>query len=128
MLRRLLLGHQRSCPARIRLSGGVVMLALVTLSSARAQQPAEQEQQAPAQQQTPSAPPVQQKQPAPQVSTSKGHLPAIVVTAAKPKAAKPSRTGAAQPHGPQPQNATAAAQAALDAKMSNFDQARDDSS
>jgi outer membrane receptor protein involved in Fe transport len=101
------------------------MLALATLSSARAQQPAEQDQQAPAQQQTVPSP---QKQPAPQASSSKGHLPAIVVTATKPRETKPaprSNPIAAQPRVTQPVNATAAAQAALDTKMGNFDQARD---
>jgi outer membrane receptor protein involved in Fe transport len=125
MLRRLLSGDPRSCPARIRLSGCFTMLALATLSSARAQQPAEQDQQAPAQQQTVPSP---QKQPAPQASSSKGHLPAIVVTATKPRETKPaprSNPIAAQPRVTQPVNATAAAQAALDTKMGNFDQARD---
>jgi hypothetical protein len=137
MLRRLRLGHLRSCSARIRFSGGVALLALATLSSARAQQPAEQDQQAPAQQQNAPAPPAPENKPAPQVSTSKGHLPAIVVTAAKPKNIKPAAPNnpisaqprnnpiAAQPRVTQPVNATAAAQAALDTKMSNFDQARD---
>ena len=126
MPRRLPLGDPRSCPARIRFCSGVALSVLATLSSTRAQQPAEQEQQAPAQQQNPPAPREQQDKIAPQVSTSsKTNLPAIVVTATKPKAVKPSTAGNAHPQVTPPVNATAAAQAALDTKMSNFDQARD---
>ena len=126
MSRRLPLGDPRSYSARIRFCGGVALSVLVTLSSARAQQPTEQQPPVPAQQQTPPAPPEQQEKIAPQVSTSsKANLPAIVVTATKPKAVKPSNRRGAQPQPTQPVNATAAAQAALDTKMSNFDQARD---
>jgi len=127
MLRRLLLGHPRARPGRIRFLG-VALSVLAILSRALAQQPAGQDRQAPAQQQTPSAPSVPKNQPAPQASTSKRHLPAIVVTAAKPKETKPAPRNiarAAQPRVTQPVNATATAQAALDTKMGNFDQARD---
>jgi len=50
------------------------------------------------------------------------------VTATKPKEAKPAprnNAAGAQPRVTQPVNATAAAQAALDTKMGNLDQARD---
>src|SRR5271170_3136392 len=99
--------------------GGVVK------SSAQAQQaPTPQQQQdqqaAPAQQQTPAAPS------APQVPAVPGagqpHLPQIVVTAPKKKSGPKAAT--VRPSAPQT-NPTAAAQAALDAKMTGFDQARD---
>ena len=129
MLRRLLLGNPRSRPGRIRFLGGFALSVLASLLSARAQQPAQQDQQPPAQQQTPPVPPPQQEQPAPQVSTSsQTQLPAIVVRAAKPKEPRPTprnNAAGAQPRTTQPVNATTAAQAALDTKMGNLDQARD---
>ena len=129
MLRRLLLGNPRSRPGRIRFLGGFALSVLASLLSARAQQPAQQDQQPPAQQQTPPVPPPQQEQPAPQVSTSsQTQLPAIVVRAAKAKELRPTprnNAAGAQPRTTQPVNATTAAQAALDTKMGNLDQARD---
>jgi outer membrane receptor protein involved in Fe transport len=108
--------------------GGVALSVLASLS-ALAQQPAQQDQQPPAQQQTPSVPPPQQDQPAPQVSTSsQTQLPAIVVRAAQPKGPRPTshkNAAGGQPRTAQPVNATTAAQAALDTKMGNLDQARD---
>ena len=86
MLRRLLLGNPRSRPGRIQFLSGAALSVLATLSRARGQQSAQQDQQAPAQQQTAPVPPLQQEQPAPRVFTSSPtQLPAIVVRAAKPK-------------------------------------------
>jgi outer membrane receptor protein involved in Fe transport len=128
MLHRLLLGNPHSRPGRIRFLGGVALSVLASLS-ALAQQPAQQDQQPPAQQQTPPVPRPQQEQSAPQVSTSsQTQLPAIVVRAAQPKEPRPTSHKNAvggQPRTAQPVNATTAAQAALDTKMGNLDQARD---
>jgi outer membrane receptor protein involved in Fe transport len=128
MLHRLLLENPHSRPGRIRFLGGVALSVLASLS-ALAQQPAQQDQQPPAQQQTPPVPRPQQEQSAPQVSTSsQTQLPAIVVRAAQPKEPRPTSHKNAvggQPRTAQPVNATTAAQAALDTKMGNLDQARD---
>jgi hypothetical protein len=128
MLRRLLLGNPGPRPGRIRFLGGVALSVLASLS-ALAQPPEQQDQQPPAQERTPPVPPPQQEQPAPQVSTStQTQLPTIVVRSAKPKVPRttPHKNAAgAQPRAAQSVNATTAAQAALDTKMGNLDQARD---
>jgi outer membrane receptor protein involved in Fe transport len=100
------------------------MSALAAVSNARAE-----DQQAPSLQQSPPATSEQPQQIAPPAGTL---LPMITVTERKPKTTKPppksnasasTRTG---PTTPQP-NATAVAQAALNAKMTGLDQARDNS-
>jgi outer membrane receptor protein involved in Fe transport len=90
------------------------MSVVATLSSARAQQPPTAQQEVPLeQQQTPPA-------------ANQTHLPAIVVSAPKLKPKPRPKVNAAAPQGaPQEANATTAAQAALDTKMSGLDQARD---
>ena len=102
---------------------------------ANAQQPpASQQQQAPAaQQQTPPVPaaaqPQQPTEQAPAVEPAgETQLPQIVVNAPKPKTKPKPKPGAGAPQRvAQQTDAPTAAQAALDAKMSSFDQARDNS-
>ena len=129
MSHRLLLGNPGPRPGRILFLGGVALSVLTSLLSARAQQPAQQDQQAPVQEQTAPVSPPQQEQPAPQGSTSsRTQLPAIVVRAAQPKEPRPTshkNAAGAQPRTTQPVNATTAAQAALDTKMGTLDRARD---
>jgi outer membrane receptor protein involved in Fe transport len=90
------------------------MSVVAALPSARAQQPPTAQQEAPAaQQQTPPA-------------ANQTHLPAIVVAAPKLKPKPRPRVNATAPQGaPQQADATTAAQAALDTKMTSLDQARD---
>ncbi|HUD88751.1 MAG TPA: TonB-dependent receptor [Xanthobacteraceae bacterium] len=90
------------------------MSVVAALPSARAQQPPTAQQEAPAaQQQTPPA-------------ANQTHLPAIVVAAPKLKPKPRPKVNATAPQGaPQQADATTAAQAALDTKMTSLDQARD---
>jgi outer membrane receptor protein involved in Fe transport len=92
------------------------MSVVATLSSAHAQQPPTAQQEVPAaQQETPPA-------------ANQTHLPAIVVAAPKLKPKPRPKVNATAPQSaPQEANATTAARAALDAKMSGLDQARDNS-
>jgi outer membrane receptor protein involved in Fe transport len=129
MLRRRA-GVLRSSPLRVRIFGGVALSILAT--AAAAQSTAEEgQQETTTHQQTPPVPSPAESQTAPKPAPAAAPrnetaLPPIVVTAAhrkqkpKPKPnAEPAQASAAQP------NAPTAAQAALDAKMQAFDQARD---
>jgi outer membrane receptor protein involved in Fe transport len=124
---------ERSCVDRVRLPSGIVLSVLGAVLGANAQQPpASQQQQAPAaQQQTPAAPAAApSQQPAEQAVEPAGQaqLPQIVVNAPKPKSKPKPKPGAGAPQRiAQQTDAPTAAQAALDAKMSSFDQARDNS-
>jgi len=115
---------------RARLLSGVALSILGTALAAGAQQPpAPQDQQAPAvQQQTQPAPtPTSaepQQSPAATPAGGQAHLPQIVVTAPKSKPKSKPKPSAAPPQ-LTAQNAPTPAQAALDAKMKEMDQARD---
>jgi outer membrane receptor protein involved in Fe transport len=106
---------------------------LGTVLAASAQSPTAQDQQGPAkQQQTPPAPTPVESQlplapaPAEAPTSSEAKLPPIVVTASRPKQKpKPKPNAGAAQRAAQQTNAPTAAQAALDAKMSALDQARD---
>jgi outer membrane receptor protein involved in Fe transport len=114
---------------------GITLCLLGATSGADAQQPPAAQSQAPtAPQQTQTAPtsapaPAQQpSEPAPAVGTpgSEAQLPLIVVSApkSKPKPKPKPSTGTPQ-RATQPTDVPTAAQAALDAKMTGMDQARD---
>jgi outer membrane receptor protein involved in Fe transport len=106
---------------------------LATASAANAQSALKpDEQRPPEQQQTPAAQtPAESQQPAGQSPAqaptgSEAELPPIVVTASRPKQkAKPKPNVEAAQRAAQQTNASTAAQAALDAKMSAMDQARE---
>ena len=133
MSRSSLLRVLYSALARVQLPSAVAFSALSIVLGANAQQPPpSREQQAPTAEQTPpgATPPVSvqptAQTPATAPSSNETELPPVVVTASRPKPkpkAKPN-TGAAQ-RTAQQANAPTAAQAALDAKMNAFDQARD---
>jgi outer membrane receptor protein involved in Fe transport len=119
---------------RVRLPSGIALSVLGAALGASAQQPsAPQQQQAPAeQQQTPPAPasaePQRPAEQAPAAAPAPGQtqLPQIVVNAPKPKSKPKPKPGAGTPQRIARQtDAPTAAQAALDAKMNGFDQARD---
>jgi outer membrane receptor protein involved in Fe transport len=122
MLRELALSCRSTFSTCIGLLGGVAISALALVPNVRAQ-----DQQAPSAQQSPPATseqPQQTAQPAP----SGTRLPMITVTAPKPKTTNPPPKSSASTRtsspAPQP-NAAATAQAALNAKMTSLDQARD---
>ena len=111
----------RSHPVRLRLLSGVLSV-LGTTFAANAQSPTVQDQQGPAEQQ--QTLPVQTPAEAP--TSSEAALPPIVVTASRPKRkAKPKPSAEAAQRTAQQANAPTPAQAALDAKMSGMDQARE---
>jgi outer membrane receptor protein involved in Fe transport len=123
----------RSPPIYIRLLIGVLSSILATASAANAQSALKpDEQRPPEQQQTPAAQtPAESQQPAGQSPAqaptgSEAELPPIVVTASRPKQkAKPKPNVEAAQRAAQQTNAPTPAQAALDAKMSAMDQARE---
>ena len=120
MLRRPVSGFARCFVDRVRLPSGIALCILAAVLGANAQQPAPaQQQQAPAeQQQTP--PPAAAVAPA-----GEAQLPQIVVNAPKPKTKPKPKPGAGAPQRvAQQADAPTAAQAALDAKMSALDEAR----
>jgi outer membrane receptor protein involved in Fe transport len=122
MLRRPVSGFVRCFVDRVRLPSGIALCILAPALGANAQQPAPaQQQQAPAEQQAPPQ--------APAVEPAGGtQLPQIVVNAPKPKTKPKPKPGAGAPQRvAQQADAPTPAQAALDAKMSSFDQARDNS-
>jgi hypothetical protein len=132
MLRRTVSRFARAFVDRLRLPSGTALSVLATVLGANAQQPpASQQQQAPAaQQQIPAAPAAVPPQPAEQTRavepSGQAQLPQIVVNAPKPKTKpKPKPNAGAPQRIAQQTDAPTAAQAALDAKMSSFDQARD---
>jgi outer membrane receptor protein involved in Fe transport len=116
----------------VRLLSGVLSV-LGTALAASAQSPAALDQQGPAkQQQTPAAPtPTESQQPTGQAraeaaTSGETPLPPIVVTASRHKQKpKPKPNAGAAQRTAQQTNAPTPAQAALDAKMSGLDQARD---
>ena len=120
MLRRPVPGFARCFVDRVRLPSGIALCILAAVLGANAQQPAPaQQQQAPAEQQqaVPQAPAVE-----PAGGTQ---LPQIVVNAPKPKTKPKPKPGAGAPQRiAQQTDAPTAAQAALDAKMSALDEAR----
>jgi len=120
MLRRPVSGFARCFVDRVRLPSGIALCILAAVLGANAQQPAPaQQQQAPAEQQQtpPQAPAV-----APAGETQ---LPQIVVNAPKPRTKPKPKPGAGAPQRvAQQTDAPTAAQAALDAKMSALDEAR----
>ena len=120
MLRRPVSGFARCFVDRVRLPSGIALCILAAVLGANAQQPAPaQQQQAPAEQQqaVPQAPAVE-----PAGGTQ---LPQIVVNAPKPKTKPKPKPGAGAPQRiAQQTDAPTAAQAALDAKMSALDEAR----
>jgi outer membrane receptor protein involved in Fe transport len=120
MLRRPVSGFARCFVDRARLPSGIALCILAAVLGANAQQPAPaQQQQAPAerQQAAPQAPAVE-----PAGGTQ---LPQIVVNAPKPKTKPKPKPGAGAPQRiAQQTDAPTAAQAALDAKMSALDEAR----
>ena len=132
MLRRPVSGFARCFVDRVRLPSGIALCILAAVLGANAQQPPPaQQQQAPAaQQQAPPAPaPVQPQQPtaqAPAVEPAgETQLPQIVVNAPKPRTKPKPKPGAGAPQRvAQQTDAPTAAQAALDAKMSALDEAR----
>jgi outer membrane receptor protein involved in Fe transport len=132
MLRRRA-GMSQSSLMRVRMFGGVALFIVgaTTAVSAQSTNPPSQEV-SPAQRQKPPAPPAIESQPsagsmpAAAPAGNETTLPAITVTAARHKQerrpkpnAEATQQAAAQP------NAPTAAQAAMDAKMHAFDQARD---
>ncbi len=120
MLRRPVSGFVRCFVDRVRLPSGIALCILAPALGANAQQPAPAQQlQAPATQQ--QAPPQ-----APAVEPAGGtQLPQIVVNAPKPKTKPKPKPGAGAPQRvAQQADAPTAAQAALDAKMSALDEAR----
>ncbi len=120
MLRRPVSGFVRCFVDRVRLPSGIALCILAPALGANAQQPAPAQQlQAPATQQ--QAPPQ-----APAVEPAGGtQLPQIVVNAPKPKTKPKPKPGAGAPQRVAQQAAApTAAQAALDAKMSALDEAR----
>jgi outer membrane receptor protein involved in Fe transport len=134
MSRRSVSGPARWFVGRVRLPSGIALSVLGAALGASAQQPsAPQQQQAPAeQQQIPPAPaPAEPQWPAEQApaaapAAGQTELPQIVVNAPKPKSKPKSKPGAGAPQRiAQQTGAPTAAQAALDAKMKGFDQARD---
>ncbi len=120
MLRRPVPGFARCFVDRVRLPSGIALCILAAVLGANAQQPAPaQQQRAPAEQQqaVPQAPAVE-----PAGGTQ---LPQIVVNAPKPKTKPKPKPGAGAPQRiAQQTDAPTAAQAALDAKMSALDEAR----
>ena len=116
----------------VRLQSGMLAI-LAAMLPANAQSPTVQDQQAQAtQQQTPAAPtPTESQQPIgqPPAEVPKSNvtaLPAIDVRASRPKQKpKPKFNAGAVQRTAEQTNAPTAAQAALDAKMSGMDQARD---
>jgi hypothetical protein len=120
MLRRPVSGFARCFVDRGRLPSGIALCILAAVLGANAQQPPPvQQQPAPAeQQQTPPQ--------APAVAPAGGaQLPQIVVNAPKPKTKPKPKPGAGAPQRvAQQTDAPTAAQAALDAKMSALDEAR----
>ena len=120
MLRRPVSGFARCFVDRVRLPSGIALCILAAVLGANAQQPPPAQQQpAPAEQQQtpPQAPAV-----APAGETQ---LPQIVVNAPKPKTKPKPKPGAGAPQRiAQQTDAPTAAQAALDAKMSALDEAR----
>ncbi len=120
MLRRPVSGLARCFVDRVRLPSGIALGILAAILGANAQQPAPAgQQQAPAEQQ--QAPPQ-----APAVAPAgEAQLPQIVVNAPKPKTKPKPKPGAGAPQRiAQQTDAPTAAQAALDAKMSALDEAR----
>ncbi len=126
MLRRPISGFACCFVDRVRLPSGIALSVLAAVLGANAQQPPAAQQQ-----QTPSAPaaapPQQPVEQAPAVEPAgETPLPQIVVNAPKPKTKPKPKPGAGTPQRIAQQTAApTAAQAALDAKMSSFDQARD---
>ncbi len=126
MLRRSISGFACCFVDRVRLPSGIALSVLAAVLGANAQQPPAAQQQ-----QTPSAPaaapPQQPVEQAPAVEPAgETQLPQIVVNAPKPKTKPKPKPGAGTPQRIAQQTAApTAAQAALDAKMSSFDQARD---
>ena len=120
MLRRPVSGFARCFVDRVRLPSGIALCILAAVLGANAQQPAPaQQQQAPAEQQQapPQAPAVE--------PAGETQLPQIVVNAPKPKTKPKPKPGAGAPQRvAQQTDAPTAAQAALDAKMSALDEAR----
>ncbi len=120
MLQRLVSGFARCFVDRVRLPSGIALCLLAAVLGANAQQPPPaQPQPAPAEQ--PQTPP-----PAAAVAPAGGaQLPQIVVNAPKPKTKPKPKPGAGAPQRvAQQTDAPTAAQAALDAKMSALDEAR----
>ncbi len=120
MLRRPVSGFVRCFVDRVRLPGGIALCILAAVLGANAQPPPPAQQQpAPAEQ--PQTPP-----PAAAVAPAGGaQLPQIVVNAPKPKTKPKPKPGAGAPQRvAQQTDAPTAAQAALDAKMSALDEAR----
>ena len=120
-----------SRPERVRLLSGVLAI-LGTMLPANAQSPTVQDQGPATQQQTPpTQTPAESQQPAGQPpaetrTSSEAELPPIVVTASRPKRkAKPKPNAEDAQRTAQQTNAPTPAQAALDAKMSGMDQARE---
>ncbi len=119
---------------RVRLPSGIALSVLGAALGASAQQPsASQQQQVRAEQQQtpPAAAPAEPQRPAEQAPAAapapgQTQLPQIVVNAPKPKSKPKPKPGAGTPQRIARQTgAPTAAQAALDAKMNGFDQARD---
>jgi len=117
MLRRPVSGFARCFVDRVRLPSGIALSILAAVVGANAQQP------------PPAPAPVQPQQPtaqAPAVEPAvETQLPQIVVNAPKPKTKPKPKPGAGAPQRiAQQTDAPTAAQAALDAKMSALDEAR----
>jgi outer membrane receptor protein involved in Fe transport len=134
MWRLLVLGLLRPRRARVRHLSGIALCVLETTLGARAQQPAiSQQQQVQAeQQQIVPAPapavPGQSPEPTPAApeATNQTELPPIVVSGLRQKPKPKPKPGAqAAQRTAQPVDAPTAAQAALNAKMNTFDQARE---
>ena len=120
MLRRPVSGLARCFVDRVRLPSGIALGILAAVLGANAQQPTPAGQQpAPAEQQqvAPQAPAV--------APAGEAQLPQIVVNAPKPKTKPKPKPGAGAPRRvAQQTDVPTAAQAALDAKMSALDEAR----